>query len=60
MNKRERVYTALEGEPVDRVPLSMWRHFFKQETTPHGLVTATVAFYQKYDLDLIKLTPNGF
>ncbi len=60
MNKRERVYAALEGQPVDRVPLSLWRHFHKQDQTPGGLASATLEFYKKYDFDLIKLTPSGF
>ena len=60
MNKRERVYTALEGQPVDRVPLSLWRHFHKQDQKPVSLVSATLAFYKRYDFDLIKLTPSGF
>ncbi|MBN1219797.1 MAG: uroporphyrinogen decarboxylase [Anaerolineae bacterium] len=60
MNKRERVYAALEGQSVDRVPLSLWRHFHKQDTTPTGLASATLAFYHAYDFDLIKLTPSGF
>jgi uroporphyrinogen decarboxylase len=59
MNKGERVYAALQGEPVDRVPLSLWRHFHKQDQTPAGLASATLAFYRKYDFDLIKLTPSG-
>lgn len=59
MNKRERVYAALEGQPVDRVPLSLWRHFHKQDQTPVGLASATLAYYKKYDFDLIKLTPSG-
>jgi uroporphyrinogen decarboxylase len=59
MNKRERVYAALEGQPVDRVPLSLWRHFHKQDQTPAGLASATLAFFHQYDFDLIKLTPSG-
>lgn len=59
MNKKERVYAALEGQPVDQVPLSLWRHFHKQDQTPTGLAAATLAFYEKYDFDLIKLTPSG-
>lgn len=58
MNKRERVYATLEGLDVDQVPFSMWRHFYKQEQTPTGLASATLAFYKRYDLDLIKLTPS--
>ncbi len=60
MNKRERTYTALEGQPVDQVPFSFWRHFYKQDQTPTGLASATLAFYKKYNLDLIKLTPSDF
>jgi len=59
MDKCERVYAALEGKPVDRVPLSLWRHFHKQDQTPAGLVSATLAYYHKYNFDLIKLTPSG-
>ncbi len=59
MNKRDRAYAALEGQPVDQVPLSLWRHFHKQDQTPAGLAAATLAFYEKYNFDLIKLTPSG-
>ncbi|MDM8528102.1 uroporphyrinogen decarboxylase family protein [Anaerolineales bacterium HSG24] len=60
MNKRDRVYAALEGMPVDQVPTSLWRHFYKQEQTATGLASATLAFYKQYDFDLIKLTPSSF
>jgi uroporphyrinogen decarboxylase len=59
LNKRERVYAALHGEPVDRLPVSIWRHFHKQDETPEGLARATLEFYRRYDLDLIKVTPSG-
>jgi uroporphyrinogen decarboxylase len=59
MNKQQRVYAALEGHRVDRTPLSLWRHFHKQDQTPSGLAAATLEFYKKYDFDLIKLTPSG-
>jgi len=60
MNKQQRVYASLEGEPVDQIPLSLWRHFHKQDQTPEGLAEATLAFYKAYNFDLIKLTPSGF
>ena len=59
MKKRERVYAALQGEPVDRLPVSLWRHFFKQDRSPEGLAQATLDFSRRYDLDLIKVTPSG-
>ncbi len=59
LNKRERVYAALLGEPVDHLPVSMWRHFHKQDQSPEGLAEATLEFFRRYDLDLIKVTPSG-
>jgi uroporphyrinogen decarboxylase len=59
LNKRERVYAALHGEPVDRLPVSLWRHFHKQDQAPEALARATLEFFRRYDLDLIKVTPNG-
>jgi uroporphyrinogen decarboxylase len=50
----------MEGQPVDRVPLSLWRHFHKRDQKPGGLVAATLEFYRQYDFDLIKFTPSGF
>lgn len=60
MNKRERVLAAFEGRSVDRVPFTMWRHFFHQSQTTHGLARSTLQFYRDYDLDLIVLTPYLF
>ncbi|GAB4530836.1 MAG: uroporphyrinogen decarboxylase family protein [Anaerolineae bacterium] len=59
MNKRERVYAALQGRPVDRLPVSIWRHFHKKDQVPEQLAQATLEFYRRYDLDLIKVTPSG-
>jgi len=59
VNKRERVYAALHGGSVDRLPISMWRHFHKQDQVPEELAQATLEFYRRYDLDLIKVTPSG-
>jgi uroporphyrinogen decarboxylase len=59
VNKRERVYAAMQGRPVDRLPISMWRHFHKQDQEPDQLAQATLDFYRHYDLDLIKVTPSG-
>jgi uroporphyrinogen decarboxylase len=59
LKKRERVYAALQGEPVDRLPVSLWRHFFKRDRSPEGLAQATLDFSRRYDLDLIKVTPSG-
>ncbi len=59
MQKSERVQAALRREPVDRVPLSLWRHYHRQDRTAQSLAEATLALAEKYDLDLVKLTPCG-
>ncbi len=59
MTKRERVHAALAGEPVDRIPISFWRHFPDCDLDPMALAEALVAFHRRYDLDFIKVMPNG-
>jgi uroporphyrinogen decarboxylase len=59
MDKHERIRAALHGEAVDRVPLSLWRHYHCADRTAGGLATATLELARAYDLDLVKLTPCG-
>ncbi len=57
MNKREQVLAGLAGQPVDRVPVALWRHFPGDDSTAQGLANATLAFQAQFDFDLIKVTP---
>ncbi len=59
MTKTERVQAALAGRPVDRVPVSFWRHFPELDLDPLALAEALVRFQRRYDLDFIKVMPNG-
>lgn len=59
MNKRERVEAALLGAPVDRPPISFWRHFFEKETTAAGLAEAMLAFQDAYGWDFMKVNPRA-
>jgi uroporphyrinogen decarboxylase len=59
VDRRTRIQAALQGKAVDRVPLSLWRHFHREDHTPQGLAERTLALAQAYDLDLVKLTPCG-
>jgi len=54
VNKKERVDAALRGEPVDRVPASMWGHDFEREWSAHGLAEAMVENFTRYDWDYLK------
>ncbi len=59
MTKRERIQACIQGNEVDRPPISFWRHFPKADRHPEQLAQATLQFQQQYDLDFIKLMPNG-
>jgi uroporphyrinogen decarboxylase len=59
MNKRERVRGALQGEPVDRPPISFWRHFLEKETTAAGLAEAMLGFQRTYEWDFMKVNPRA-
>lgn len=59
MTKKERVRSALEGRPVDRVPVSVWGHDFEREWRPQDLVAATLDSYRAYGWDFIKFNPRA-
>lgn len=56
MTKRERVLSAVKGEPVDRIPFSFWYHFRWLEF-PSGepLAKEELSFYKMYDPDFLKV-----
>lgn len=58
MTKKERVRAALRGEPVDRVPVSLWGHDFLREWSADDLAAQTVESYRAHDWDFIKLNPR--
>ena len=60
MKPRERLRAALEGSSVDRVPLALWKHHYRQAQTAEGLARATVDVYRRYSPDLLVLTPTPF
>lgn len=57
MTKRERVYAAVDGRPVDRPPVALWRHFPQEDQRAETLAQAHVAFQKAYEWDLLKVTP---
>lgn len=56
---RARLEACLAGQPVDRAPVALWRHFPVDDQTPEGLAAATAAFQRAFDFDLIKVTPSS-
>ena len=59
MTKRERVLATLGRKPVDRLPVSFWRHVPDVDHTARGLAEAMLAFQRRWDLDLIKVMSSG-
>ncbi len=59
MSKWERIEAALHGGEVDRVPISLWKHYHLQDRAPGQLAEITLALHRQFDTDLIKLTPSG-
>ena len=59
MTKKQRVRAALAGEPVDRVPVSLWGHDYLREWSPEDLTEATLEQYRAHDWDFIKLNPRA-
>src|SRR5436190_5172276 len=59
MNKVQRINAALHNQPVDRPPVSLWRHFYECERTAEDLAGAMLAFHKKYDWDWMKVNPRA-
>lgn len=57
--KRERVQATLEGEIVDRPPVSLWRHFYEAEERAEGLAEAMLHFQREFDWDFMKVNPRA-
>lgn len=59
MTRWERLRAALKGQDVDRVPVSMWRHFFAKETSAESLAEAMIGFQSRFDWDFMKVNPRA-
>lgn len=59
MTKKERVKAALQGRPVDRPPVSFWRHFSGADAHGERCAQKHVEFYRQTDMDFIKVMHDG-
>ncbi len=57
MNHRERIHAAIKNQPVDRVPVALWRHFPGDDLRAERLAARVVEFQKKFDFDFVKVTP---
>ncbi|MFN8484981.1 MAG: uroporphyrinogen decarboxylase family protein [Anaerolineae bacterium] len=59
MTKKERMDAAVRGQPVDRPPVSLWRHFYETEETAQGLAQSMLRWQHTYDWDWMKINPRA-
>jgi uroporphyrinogen decarboxylase len=59
MTHWERIRAALGGKDTDRVPVSMWRHFYGKETSAETLAEAMLGFQSRFDWDFMKVNPRA-
>ncbi|MFX0150260.1 MAG: uroporphyrinogen decarboxylase family protein [Candidatus Hodarchaeota archaeon] len=50
---------TFNNERTEKVPYSLWKHFVEADKTPEGLSHAQLEFQQKFDSDLMKISPHG-
>ncbi|HIJ57435.1 MAG TPA: hypothetical protein HPQ03_15125 [Deltaproteobacteria bacterium] len=55
MNKIQRVDAVLNGQEVDRPPVSFWYHFGIQHADGEKFAEITLEFFDYYDLDFLKV-----
>lgn len=57
MSKRERLEATVAGQPTDRPPVALWRHWPGDDQRAADLARATLDFQRAYDWDLVKCMP---
>ena len=60
MDKVERVDRVLNGEEVDRPPLTLWYHFGVQHAGGEQFAKLTLEFFNYYDFDYLKVMNDYF
>jgi uroporphyrinogen decarboxylase len=59
MDKFQRLRAALQGGPLDRPPVALWRHFPVDDQDPTTLAAAVLEWQAQYDWDIVKVTPTS-
>lgn len=58
MRKRERLERAIAGEPVDRAPVALWRHWPGDDQRYADLARSTIDFQHDYSWDFVRVMPS--
>lgn len=57
MQKRERLERTIAGEPTDRSPVALWRHFPGDDLRAADLAQAVIEDQRRYDWDIVNILP---
>ncbi len=57
MNRRDRLHAAFKRQPVDRVPIALWRHFPGDDLHTQKFAQRVIEFQREFDFDFVKVTP---
>lgn len=57
MEKRERLEKTVAGEPTDRVPVALWRHWPGDDQRAADLARSTLDFQRAFDWDIVQVVP---
>ena len=60
MDKRTRVFNAMDKKPVDHVPVGFWYHFEGEKAMGEPCVQAHVAYVHDCDLDMVKIMCDSY
>ena len=60
MDKRTRVFNAMDKKPVDHVPVGFWYHFGGEQAYGEACVQAHVDYIRDTDLDVLKIMSDGY
>jgi len=59
MDHTDRLSALAEGVKADRPPVSLWRHFYKDEDNLDKFVEMMVGWQTQYDWDFMKINPRA-
>ncbi len=60
MDKRTRVFNAMDKKPVDHVPVGFWYHFDGAEAKGEPCVKAHLDYVKDCDLDILKIMCDSY
>ena len=58
MQKRERLERTIAGEPVDRAPVALWRHWPGDDQRYADLARCTIDYQHDYNWDILRVMPS--